>query len=262
MPKDPQDSSGLLRRCGGCVSFKAGPAGISRYRQPVCRGAALSVMDFSAESRTLYTQELPVTVGRLPFSGAAGACGQQSADIAPGRPGTPVLMRKRRVTSASAHAGLASHAGALRGSASALGDGSPLPGIFATVPLFQESGSANQAEKSCSGALGMSRAMPKDPQDSSGLLRRCGGCVSFKAGPAGISSWDYNDQPCGLVNHCLSDLEKQRPSMSVPRCWAMAPLSQSKALALSSPGVEHRVFPLCKPHPYCIICSLEVHSLY
>ena len=52
-PKDPHDVTGLLRRCDGCVSRKAVPAGISRYRQPVCLGAAHSARDFPAQSRTL-----------------------------------------------------------------------------------------------------------------------------------------------------------------------------------------------------------------
>ncbi|KAL0615972.1 hypothetical protein AAY473_012817 [Plecturocebus cupreus] len=63
--KDPHDASGLPRRCGACVSSKTVPAGISRYRQPVCRGAALSPRDFPAESRTPQPQELPATVGCL-----------------------------------------------------------------------------------------------------------------------------------------------------------------------------------------------------
>ena len=38
IPKNPQDTSGLLRCCGGCVSLKAVPAGNSGYCQPVCWG--------------------------------------------------------------------------------------------------------------------------------------------------------------------------------------------------------------------------------
>ncbi|KAL0616213.1 hypothetical protein AAY473_013059 [Plecturocebus cupreus] len=44
----------------------------------------------------------------------------------------------------------------------------------------------SQAEKSCSRASGMPRAIPKDPHEGSGLPRRGGGCVSSKAVPAGV----------------------------------------------------------------------------
>ncbi|KAK2081223.1 hypothetical protein P7K49_040779 [Saguinus oedipus] len=52
IPKDPHGASGLLRCCGGYVSLKPVPTGISRYRQPVCSRAALSQTGFPEENRT------------------------------------------------------------------------------------------------------------------------------------------------------------------------------------------------------------------
>lgn len=61
----------MLQACSDavvCDSWRADPAGISRYRQPVCRGDALFPRCFPAESRTRQPQELPATVGCLRVS--------------------------------------------------------------------------------------------------------------------------------------------------------------------------------------------------